>query len=339
VTRTGTGLFAIASTSLVIGLFAASPSFADVLPANDPSADRATVVANYQRTIEQLLTVPTGWSGDTQTCDAGSPSETSQTATLAAVNYARELAGLPAVTLDPAKSQKAQASALIIAANNVLTHTPHETSRCWSTAGYAAASRGNIIINRGFAPAPSSPALSGATGPRAVLNYLADPGPANTDVGHRRWILFQGLRSVGNGDTLNSNTLYVVPDAFQKQEGKTWVPWPAAGYFPSELEPQGRWSLSYPNADFNDARVSVTSADGPLPVTQHPIVNGLGDNTLSWEVELPKNYREDRASDYSVTVTVQGVRVKGKTVEKTWTTTLVLAGALEPSGTAASLSR
>lgn len=338
-TRAGAGLIAIATTSLAFGLAAATPSLANAAPTNNLPADRATVVADYQRTMEQLLAVPTGWSGNTQTCEAGAPSETSQTATLAAVNYVRGLAGLPTVTLDPEKSHKAQASALIIAANNVLTHTPHETSRCWSTAGYTAASRGNIIINRGFTPAPNRPALSAATGPRAVLNYMADPGPANADVGHRRWILFQGLRSIGNGDTLNSNTLYVVPDVYQKQKGTTWVSWPTAGYFPREMEPQGRWSLSYPNADFSNARVTITSADGPLPVTQHPIVNGLGDNTLSWEVDLPQTYRDDLVSDYSVTVTVREIRVKGKSVEKTWTTTLVQAGSVVPSGSAASLSQ
>lgn len=285
--------------------------------------DRAKVIADYQTLLEPLLGVPTGFTGNVAACDPGTISPQNADATLAAVNYMRRLAGLSPVALNPARSADAQAAALIMAANETLTHRPTKDSRCWTKSGYEGASHGNLALGW----SSSGAAVPQSTGPRAVLGYMEDPGETNVFVGHRRWILWPGLKQIGTGDTDVSNTIVVIPEPFVAQRGKTWVSWPTAGAFPRELEPSGRWSLSYPKADFRRARVTMTTADGrAIDVKVNPIANGYADNTLSWEASLPADYRSAPDADYPVNVSVTGVRMpRGKVVSKSWTTTLVHA--------------
>jgi uncharacterized protein YkwD len=287
------------------------------------AGDRARVIAAYQSVLEPLLAIPTGFTGNVAACDRGTISEQNAQATLAAVNYIRGLVRLSPVVLNRARSANAQASALIIAANGSLSHQPARDARCWSKSGYVGASHGNLSL--GWTEPGGS--TGQATGPRAVLGYLADRGQSNAIAGHRRWLLWQGLTEIGTGDTEVSNTIVVIPEPFVSHRGRAWVSWPPAGAFPRELEPDGRWSLSYPGADFSRARVTMKAPDGrPITVRTNPIANGYADNTLTWEAALPADYSSVPGADYPVKVTVSGVRLPGgKAVSKRWTTTLVRA--------------
>lgn len=294
--------------------------------------NRAQVVSDYQSVLEPLLAIPTGFTGNVPTCDAGTISEQNAQATLTAVNYARGLVGLTPVVLNAARSAEAQASALIMAANGSLSHDPARASRCWSKNGYDGASHGNLALGW----SDSGGAVLQSTGPRAVLGYLADPGDSNAFAGHRRWLLWQGLTEVGTGDTDVSNTIVVIPEPFVSHRGRAWVSWPSAGAFPRELEPAGRWSHSYPRADFSRARVTMKAPDGSaIAVRKNPIADGYADNTLTWEAALPEGYRSAPNADYPVNVTVAGIRLPGrKAVSKRWTTTLVRASSgAQPRGT------
>lgn len=292
--------------------------------ANEPinTGDRASVVASYQTRLEPLLGVPTGWNGNLSECRAGEPSSESQNAVLSAVNYVRALGGLPAVDLNADLSKKSQQAALIMAANEIISHDLPRSAQCWSQAGYEGAKNGNLALGVGFAPG----ALANTTGPRAVINYMDDPGEGNDLVGHRRWIMYQSLAEIGNGDTDSSNSMYVIGSRL-RNSARTWVPWPTAGFFPRELEPEGRWSLSHPKADFRRAKVTVTTPQGPVPVKVTPVRSGFGDNTISWDMELPAAYGANPTADYPITVKVTGIRLGGKKVAKEWTTTLVKASA------------
>ena len=313
------------ATALLASLVAVSvhlPMGASPALAAD-AGDRAQVIADYQAVLEPLLSIPTGFTGNVAACDPGTISEQNAQATLAAVNYARGLARLSPVVLNQARSADAQASALIMAANEMLSHDPAKDARCWTKAGYDGASHGNLAL--GWSSGGGSVLQS--TGPRAVLGYLADPGESNALAGHRRWLLWQGLTEIGTGDTDVSNTIVVIPEPFVSHRGKAWVSWPTAGAFPRELEPEGRWSLSYPGADFSRARVTMWDPSGrTIPVRKNPVANGFADNTLTWEASLPDGYRSAPDADYPVKVAVSGVRLPGgKAVSKRWTTTLVRA--------------
>ncbi len=349
------GLAAGLTIGLACGLMAGTGPPAAAAPAPIDTARRASVVEAYRTRFAPLLTVPTGWTGDLARCKAGTISARSAAATVDAVNFARELAGLRPVRLDAAKSHKAQAAALIMAANGFLTHQPPKSAKCWTRAGYEGASHGNLSLGWGSDGTPGVDPLSAATGPRAVVGYLTDPGGSNVIVGHRRWLLYQQLSTIGTGDTFTANSIHVI-DGYRPPAGRVWVSWPTAGYFPIELEPAGRWSLSYPGADFSRATVTVTTPDGRVRTRKLPIANGYGDNTIAWQMALPAGYLASAGPtwtmtidgvttvvdpsgrpiapvavpDYPVRVTVSRIRVGGRYVTRSWVTTLVQASAPKP---------
>jgi len=285
-------------------------------------SDRASVVSAYQGWLEPLLAVPTGWNGDLGQCRAGEPSAQSQDAVLSAVNFMRAMGNLPAVTMNPQLSAKSQEAALIMAAGEIITHQVPRGATCWSKAGADGAENGNLALGIGY---PAG-ALASTTGPRAVLSYMEDAGANNDLVGHRRWLMYQSLAEIGNGDTNSSNSIYVMGDR-RRGISPTWVAWPTPGYFPRELEPSGRWSLTHPKADFRKAKVQVTTPEGPIPVNVASVRSGYGDNTISWDMNLPAGFSADPGADYPVTVQVSGIRMGKKQVTRTWTTTLVAAAA------------
>lgn len=289
---------------------------------------RASVVSTYRDWLEPLLSVPVGWTGSIDGCRAGRTSAANQRATLSAVNYMRALAGVPPVRLDPVRSRQSQQAALIMAANGYLTHTPSRDMKCWTKAGYAGASHGNLYLAWSSGGFDANEPPSEATGARAVVGYLIDDGDNNSLAGHRRWLLYQQLTVIGSGDTSNSNSIYVLPRAYLPPKGSTWVSWPSAGYFPRELEPKGRWSLSYPGADFRRAKVTVMGPEGRIKARRQPVANGYGDNTLVWELRLPAGYSADPAADYAVSVRVTGIRLpSGDVTSRSWRTTFVAASA------------
>jgi len=282
--------------------------------------DRAAVVEAYQGWLAPLLQIPTGWSGSLEECRAGSPTPENQQAVLSAVNYMRAMSGLKPVRMSEKLSKRSQDAALIMAANDIITHDLPQSARCWTKDGYLGAKNGNLALGYGWPPG----SLATVTGARAVVSYMDDAGPGNGPVGHRRWLLLQTLAEIGSGDTDISNSIYVI-GSDQQQSKPIWVPWPTAGYFPRELEPAGRWSLTYPKADFRKAKVMVLTPQGSIPVDQVRIRNGYGDNTISWDMQLPPEYTADDVSDYPVLVQVSDIRVGGKKVTKEWTTTLIKA--------------
>ncbi len=286
--------------------------------------NRAVVVAAYQNWLAPALLVPVNWTGNSAACNMGTASAASRAATVSAVNFMRAMAGLGTVVLDDRLSKNAQAAALIMSANGSLNHAPPKNSACWSQAGFLGANRGNLAIGSGYPSVGGQEPLAGSTGARAIASYMKDEGADNEVVGHRRWILFQRLARVGVGDTVNANALQVV-DKFAARQASSWVPWPTAGYFPRELEPKGRWSLSYPGANFERATVKVSTPSGSVEVHQAAVKPGYGDSTIAWQMTLPAGY-SDNSEDYPVTVTVDGVVMPDHTtISRTWTTTLVRA--------------
>jgi uncharacterized protein YkwD len=216
--------------------------------------------------------VDTGWSGSTADCRAGSESPTSAAATIATVNYFREMNRLAPVALaGAAVNGKAQAAALMFEANNNISHTPDSSWKCYTQAGAEAAGRSNIAL--------------GIAGARTVPAYVEDNGSYNEAVGHRRWILYPRARVFGTGSTTRANALWVVSDTEGSRPGQDVIAWPPQGYVPWPLV-YTRWSVSSnlaPYANYSSARVTVSVAGTKLPVRQLPVHNGYADNTLAFE--------------------------------------------------------
>jgi uncharacterized protein YkwD len=276
---------------------------------------RASVREAYNAELVPALDVPIGWTGSIEGCDPGTPSAAAQQATLDAVNYFREMAGLTAVTFDATLSTKAQAAALMMLANGQLSHDPPPTWLCYTPEGDAGAGASNLYL--------------GVSGAEAIAGYLRDPGASNTAVGHRRWILHPPRTTMGSGSTSDSNALYVFGSTGARPPSTPeWIGWPTEGYFPAPLEPGGRWSLSHENADFSGAAVTVTKGSTPLAVTVHPVVSGYGDQTIAWQVA--PGYALGGA-DQAYTVQVSGIVVGAQTVSHTYTVRLFDPALAPPS--------
>lgn len=253
-------------------------------------------------------TAPANWTGDIANCMPGATDAAFQEAVLHRINYFRAMAGVPAtVTLNAEYSAQAQAAALMMSANNNLNHTPPTNWQCYSTAGKNGAGNSNLAL--------------GTYGWDAITGFMRDFGAGNYFIGHRRWILYPQTQEMGTGDVTATaghyaaNALWVFDSHLWEARPATrneFVAWPPPGYVPYPIV-FARWSFSYPSADFSAATVTMSTGGSPVSVTQSPVVNGYGENTLVW---IPMGLLDGAiwprpTSDTPYTVNVQHVKING----------------------------
>ena len=214
----------------------------------------------------------------TADCFPGTNCTTFNDATLLRVNWFRAMAGLPAgVTFAADESTEDQSAALMMSENNKLQHTGDWTGwGCFSTAGTNASANSNLAW--------------GSDGPDAITSYVWDYGANNTEVGHRRYIIYPQTQIMAAGDVPSqgtneaANALWVFDANYWGSRPATTAPyvaWPPAGYAPYQIVfPQ--WSFALSNANLSAATVTMTSNGVPLAVTQQSYVSGYGENTLVW---------------------------------------------------------
>lgn len=229
----------------------------------------------YQATNDGAI----GWTGGSiRTCTPGSTSLQFQQGVLNRINYFRAMAGVgDDITFDSTYNTKAQAAALMMSANQALSHSPPADWDCFSSDGHEGAGHSNLYLR--------------VLGAAAVTGYMLDPGASNAPVGHRRWVLFPQTQQMGTGDIpasnsrWGSNALWVVDSHIWDPRPATreeYVAWPPPGYVPDELV-FPRWSFSYPGANFAHATVTMTKNGSPATLVQHRPHDGYGENTLVWE--------------------------------------------------------
>ncbi|BBH23949.1 hypothetical protein Back11_52940 [Paenibacillus baekrokdamisoli] len=175
-----------------------------------------------------------------------------------AVNFIRYLAGLPDdVKPDWSLELQEQTGALVNAVNQKLTHTPSKPAdmdEAQYKLGYAGTSSSNLYAG--------DPTLYSN-----VLGYMSDSDTSNIDrVGHRRWIINPTMKQTMFGFVYSkTENDYMYPyaalHAFNRERPKdevsySYVSWPAAGYFPSEVfAPQDAWSVSLNPDKYDKTRV------------------------------------------------------------------------------------
>ena len=240
------------------------------------TSDRDAVLAAWRKLVQPGLGVKTDWTGDIGGCRPGNPSPEATKTILDNVNFVRGLAGLSPVTFSKTLSAKAQNAALIMSANKTLTHYVPRTFKCYSTTGASAASKSNLYLDWTDMPADF-----------VVPGYMTDPGPSNVLAGHRRWILYPSATVFGSGLTSTAQALWVVGPTSNKNPNPKWVPWPTPGWFPSDFQPDGLWSLAsgYEHASFARAHVKVTRDGEALKVHMYRFVDrGYGLPAITWQV-------------------------------------------------------
>jgi hypothetical protein len=259
---------------------------------------RDGVATLYNASYLPGFAVSLQWTGSVAGCNPGTTTVEHQQAVINRVNYFRALVDLPPVSLlQGTPATQMQAAALMMSANNALSHAPPTSWLCYSSEGAAGAASANLAL--------------GAAGVNAIDLYMDDPGSGNSATGHRRWILYPPRASMSAGDTGSgatpSNALYVFGPQTVRPATPSGVAWPPAGWVPYQNLPSSsnRWSLSYPGADFANATVSMMGPSGALPVTVEPIANGYGDNTI---VFRPTAFNYERpAADTTYVVNVNGI--------------------------------
>lgn len=220
---------------------------------------------------------------------AGTLDPTAAANALRILNLYRFIADLPAVTLDATKSQAAQECALMMDANNMLSHTPPMTWACYTQNGATAAGRSNISTGRAVV---------------SIDMYMSDYGNATT-IGHRRWFLSNGLGPVGIGGTTGASCHHVIGGT--GTANKPWMAWPPPGPVPLEaiaipgqpsIDNTG-WTVQSSSSAYNvtNATVTVTDNGTDKPVMTTTLGQNYGStyairfNPLGWTTQAGHSYQ------------------------------------------------
>ncbi|HTQ02287.1 MAG TPA: hypothetical protein VMI54_00470 [Polyangiaceae bacterium] len=233
------------------------------------------------------------WSGSVDTCDPGDISADGRANALKIVNLYRWLADLPTVTTSDDRNAEAQACALIMQANGMLSHDPPTDWKCWTQTGHDGASQSNIS---------SGPGVS------SIDLYMVDGGNEDT-LGHRRWVMSNSLGPIGLGSTGAMGASCMQNLTGTGMAGKAWQAWPPPGAFPIQAVKPGRfggsldstgWSIQSDKIKLDAATVTVTSGGSSLPVTLTMLPGGYGSNyALSI---VPSGWQTTAGQTYSVSV-------------------------------------
>jgi uncharacterized protein YkwD len=229
------------------------------------------------------------WSGNLAMCNAGDISAAGRANALTQVNLHRWLADLPPVVTDATRDQKAQACALMMDANNMLSHTPPASWTCYTAAGAEAAGKSNIASGPGV---------------MAVDMYMSDFGNGTT-MGHRRWILSNSLGPIGLGSTSNDSCMWVISGS--GNANRPWTAWPAEGVFPVEAMTQSfqsiddtGWTIQSNSINLGGAQVTVTDNGNPAPVQVSSLAGGYG-STYAIKM-IPQGWTSQAGHTYAVSV-------------------------------------
>ncbi len=295
-------LHLIAGMAMVIGLsnpLRAEPTLGDAprapadvsgLPGGGPhpnsvtggfsvdTTSREQVRSFYNAVYTSSSGTPINSTADQSNCVAGTNSPAFAEVILRRINWFRAMAGLSAaVTFDSGESAKDQQAAVIMSSNNKLQHVGDwSTWTCITSDGTNAAGNSNLAL--------------GIDGPDAITGYIWDYGASNSEVGHRRNLLYPQTQIMATGDVPQENTLapanatWVFDANYFSQRPATrnpYVAWPPPGYVPYQVVyPQ--WSFALSNADLSAATVTMQSNGVPVAVTIQPYVTGYGEDTLVW---------------------------------------------------------
>lgn len=278
--------------------------------------------------------IPTAWAAgiaasytvqpDVAKCKAGTLGDNVRAEALATINGIRALHKLPAVTYSEADQAEAMESALMMAANGQLSHTPPTSWKCYTASGAAGAGSSNLY---GAVPSPYlslNPTDTIFAGwMTEVRNIVAD------NVGHRRWILSPFLTSIAYGRVAGSDGANRTDATSLKVFGQASAPAVNAAALPGFVAyPQGDYPARYfdtsallsfsaiidPNragnnsaVDYAAATIRVVGEDGAALTVSGVSFDNIGyglPNNIQWKVA-------GLGQKVTYSVTIDNVRVRG----------------------------
>ncbi|OQY01012.1 MAG: hypothetical protein B6I20_08075 [Bacteroidetes bacterium 4572_117] len=270
-------IFFISLAAITVFITACEKTSVEKTPTVD-LGNKQDVIDFYISDYEGSHQYGVDWTGSTSSCSPGTISDEALANTLKRVNYFRISAGLPAVThFDAELNAKCQKGALMMYANQELSHIPPATWSCYTQDGANAASHSNIATN---------------TGSSSITSYMSDHGQYNYSVGHRRWILYPPTKTMGHGSATSYSMLWVAGgvELETPTELPEFISWPPKGYVPYNLI-FDRWSFSIAKADFSNTSITMTDKSGnKIQINVESIKDGYGDNTIVWVPDLSYGY-------------------------------------------------
>ncbi len=299
------------------------------------TTDRARVMSLYQNYYLPSVNLNPGWTGSLVTGDPGTLSDAFRQGIVQRINYFRAMSGVGGnITFDAASNAMCQQAALMMAAEQNISHTPPATWTFYTADAATACAHADIRLD-----------WQGDEGAGAIDRFMADDESNNTYVGHRRWLVYAGESVMASGavpgdgwTTPGTNATWVTSTVPRPADAPLSTSWPPAGFVPVSLV-FNRWSFSYLNADFSTATVRVHKNGANLSVQQEAVeyqsnADGSGtfegDNTLVWE--LPGN-AVNPAADEVYTVKISNVLIDGAPHGFTYTVT-----SIDPLGPIVSVS-
>ncbi len=161
-----------------------TPTPSPVATVREPAAG-----ADFATSVEQLYTA----TPNIAACQTGQLKPAVGVRVLAVVNDIRARHGLPSVTYSTAEEAASMQSALMMAANGQLSHTPPVDWKCYTGAGATAAGQSNIYLGYGSGLRYSQDA-------DIMIGFLTDvDNLIANNIGHRRWLLYPFLSSIAYG--------------------------------------------------------------------------------------------------------------------------------------------
>ena len=244
-----------------------------------PSFEKTELINLYNELYKssELSSIP--WNGNTLACLCGQlPKEIYEKA-LNRVNFFRIVSGLEPVKLNPNFNLDAQNAALLIKANNLLTHYPRKDLKCYTES--AASGCGKSCL--GFSDFKNFKATSFITG------FIQDYGESNYYVGHRRWLLYSKLAEIGYGATDASEALLTVDGVSYKNiSTPEYIAYPWNGFVPINLI-FPKWSFSIPenrSVDFTNTTITMLDGNGnELSVEKYQLYENFLDHTIVWSAK------------------------------------------------------
>ncbi|HEV2392839.1 MAG TPA: CAP domain-containing protein [Verrucomicrobiae bacterium] len=279
----------LSTANLILGEPPRAPQDVAGLPGGTPTIKSATggftVTTDSREQVRSFFNaiypasdnVPIDTTADVANCIPGTNSPAFQDAVLRRINWFRAMGGVPAViALNASNNVYNQQGAVMMSANDNLSHFPPTSWSCYTGGGAHAASNSNIAL--------------GSDGADSITGYIWDFGANNSEVGHRRWLLYPQTQVMGTGDvpaagSYNAaNTTWVFDANLFGPRPATrqpYVCWPPEGFVPYQVVyPQ--WSFALSNANLSASTVAMTSNGVSVAVSLQPYTNGYGENTLVW---------------------------------------------------------
>lgn len=212
-------------------------------------------------------------------CKTSSLSETNLEAAEKRINYFRNMVNLPPVRLDSSLNRKAQLAAFLMDKNNQISHHPNSSWKCITEDSEDAARHSNLRFFDSFDTSEKDKI-------NPITGFIEDYGAQNNNVGHRRWILFSQLETVGYGATTKAEAIYIPKNIQQKRKNlPVFIAYPPKGEIIVDLL-FPKWSFSIPkynDVNFSNAKITVSDQNGKnFMVKSYTSDDKYGDPTLVW---------------------------------------------------------